>query len=85
MNKVTGMLDLMPDILEGATIVHVYGDENVLLENYRSIIEYSQNQIRVQGKNLKLCIFGEDLVIDRFTRDDCRIFGKIHKIEYIPM
>jgi sporulation protein YqfC len=79
------MLDLMPDILEGATIINVYGNESALVENYQSIIEYSQEQIKLQGKHIKLLIAGKELWIDRFTKEDCKICGKIEKVEYIPM
>ena len=63
MKKITEMLDLMPDILEGATIINVYGNESALVENYQSIIEYSQNQIKLQGKHVKILIEGEELLI----------------------
>jgi sporulation protein YqfC len=79
------MLDLMPDILEGATIISLYGNESALVENYQSIIEYSENQIKLQGKHIKLLIEGKKLWIDRFTKDDCKICGQIDKVEYIPM
>lgn len=79
------MLDLMPDILEGAIIINIYGNETALVENYQSIIEYSQNQIKLQGKHIKLLIEGEDLLIDRFTEDDCKIYGRIEEVRYIPM
>lgn len=85
MNKLTEVFDLTPDILEGATILHVYGNECALVENYQSIIEYSQNQVKLQGKHVKLLIEGEKLLIDRFTKDDCKICGRINKVEYIPM
>ncbi len=85
MKKVSEMFDLMPDILEGAIIINVYGNEHALVENYQSIIEYSENQIKLQGKHVKLLIAGENLLIDRFTEDDCKIFGKIEEVRYIPM
>lgn len=85
MKRVTEMLDLMPDILEGAIIINIYGNETALVENYQSIIEYSQNQIKLQGKHIKLLIEGEDLLIDRFTEDDCKIYGRIEEVRYIPM
>lgn len=85
MKKVSEMFDLTPDILEGAIIINVYGNESALVENYQSIIEYSQNQIKLQGKHIKLLIEGENLLIDRFTEDDCKIYGRIEEVKYIPM
>ncbi|MCH5265278.1 MAG: YabP/YqfC family sporulation protein [Lachnospiraceae bacterium] len=83
MKKISEKLELPPDILEGATIVNVYGNQSALVENYKSIIEYSPNQIKLQGKHVKLLIEGEHLEIDRFTLEDCKIRGNIQLVHYI--
>ncbi len=83
MKKISEKLDLPPDILEGATIVNVYGNRSALVENYKSIIEYSPDQIKLQGKHIKLLIEGKNLEIDRFTLEDCKIRGDIQMVHYI--
>lgn len=77
-------LDIPPDVTEGATIVNVYGNQSALIENYKSIIEYSETQIKLQGRHVKLLIEGSGLEIDRFTKEDCKIRGMIHFVQYIP-
>ncbi len=77
-------LDIPPDVTEGATIVNVYGNRSALVENYKSIIEYSDTKIKLQGKHVKLLIEGSKLEIDRFTKEDCKIRGIIHQVQYIP-
>ncbi|MCH5252168.1 MAG: YabP/YqfC family sporulation protein [Lachnospiraceae bacterium] len=83
MKKISEKFDLPPDILEGATIVNVYGNQSALVENYKSIIEYSPNQIKLQGRHVKLLIEGNNLEIDRFTLEDCKIRGDIQLVHYI--
>lgn len=83
MGRLTEKLDIPPDILEGATIVNMYGNQSALVENYKSIIEYSPNLIKLQGRHIKLLIEGEDLKIDRFTLEDCKIRGDIQVVQYI--
>ena len=78
-------LDIPPDVTEGATIINVYGNQSALVENYKSIIEYSDTQIKLQGKHIKLLIEGSKLEIDRFTKEDCKIRGIIQVVQYIPM
>lgn len=85
MKKVTQALNLTPDILDGATIIHIYGNELVLIENYHSILEYTNSCIKIRGRHVKLVICGENLWIDRFTQDDCKVRGCLTKIEYIPL
>lgn len=83
MKSVSDKLHLPPDILEGATVINVYGKDMALVENYKSIINYSPEEIKLQGKHMKLLIQGEDLYIERFTLEDCKIKGDIHLVQYI--
>ncbi len=85
MGKLAERLNIPPDVAEGATIVNMYGNHSALVENYKSIIEYSNTLIKLQGKHVKLLIEGEKLEIDRFTREDCKIRGNIQMVQYIPM
>lgn len=41
-------IGLQPDILDGATIVKTYGDEYAIIENYKSIIEYTECSVKLQ-------------------------------------
>ena len=83
MRTVSERLNLSPDILEGATVVNMYGRHMALVENYKSIIDYSPEQIKLQGKHVKLLIQGEKLRIERFTQEDCKIQGDIDLIQYV--
>ena len=49
MKSVSDKLHLPPDILEGATVINVYGKDMALVENYKSIINYSYLFIFVQN------------------------------------
>ena len=85
MSRLSEKLEIPPDVAEGATIVNVYGNHSALVENYKSIIEYSDTIIKLQGRHVKLLIEGEKLEIDRFTQEDCKIRGNIQIVQYIPM
>ncbi len=84
MRKISEKLELPPDILDGATLVNLYGKDMALVENYQSIIHYTSQQIKLQGKHVKLLICGEHLQIERFTPDDCKIYGDISIVQFIP-
>ena len=85
MGKLSQSLNLEPDILEGATIVTMYGSQNVLVENFKSIIEFKPTHIRRQGKHIKLLFEGVNLQIERLTKDDCKICGNIQEVHYMPL
>lgn len=84
MKKISEKLDLAPDILEGSTILNMYGNQSALVENYKSIIEYSPTLVKLQGRHVKLLIEGANLTIERFTQEDCKILGNIQSVQVIP-
>ena len=45
---------VMPDITKGCMLVTIYGSEIALIENFKSIIEYSDSIIKLQGKQKRL-------------------------------
>ena len=47
---------VMPDITKGCMLVTIYGSEIALIENFKSIIEYSDSIIKLQGKQKRLVI-----------------------------
>ncbi len=75
-------LHLSADILAGAPIITATGRNEICLENYKGIIEYNSNLIKVQTKLCKICIEGKQLNILYFTEDEMRITGFIQAIYY---
>lgn len=75
-------LSLPEDLLTGTPILNVMGRNQICLENYKGIIEYTGTIIKVQTKVGKITIEGEGLDIAYFTDDEMRISGLIHNIKY---
>ena len=67
----------------GASIVTIIGDDHVMIENYRGILEYTQNNIILQGKNCRISICGQGLRISYYTNEDMKIEGKVSEIRYL--
>jgi sporulation protein YqfC len=82
LEKLSNQLHLPPDILAGAPIITATGRNEICLENYKGIIEYNGNIIKVQTKMCKICIEGKQLNILYFTEDEMRITGFIQAIYY---
>lgn len=82
LEELSNHLNLPADILAGAPIITATGRNELCLENYKGIIEYNCNLIRVQTKSYKICIQGKQLNILYFTEDEMRITGFIQSISY---
>lgn len=76
-------LKLPRDTVMGASIVTVIGKEQVLVENYRGILEYTKESIVLQGKTCRIAICGCRLSIAYYTNEDMKIEGNITQIRYL--
>lgn len=82
MEAVSKALGLPSDVLAGAPIITAYGRNELVIENYKSIIEYNGTLIKVQTKLYRIVIEGVNLNIVHFNNDEMKITGIIHSILY---
>ena len=73
---------VMPDITKGCMLVTIYGSEIALIENFKSIIEYSDSIIKLKGKQKRLVIRGRELSIERYTKGDCKVCGVVEEFSF---
>ncbi|MCI8280409.1 MAG: sporulation protein [Lachnospiraceae bacterium] len=77
-------LELPKDIMYGAVIVTATGKSEVLIENYKGILEYTNEKIRLQTKGCQVEVCGKCLLVEYYTNDEMKITGSIHQIVYDP-
>lgn len=82
MEAVSNYLKLPADILAGAPIITATGKNELVVENYKNIIEYTGTIIRVQTKMGRICIEGVNLNINYFNNDEMKVTGIIRTIHY---
>lgn len=76
-------LKLPRDMVMGASIVTAVGSEQVMVENYRGILEYTESCVMLQGKACRIAVCGCNLKIAYYTNEDMKIEGKISEIRYL--
>lgn len=76
-------LKLPKDICMGAMKVTLTGNREAWIENYRGILEYTEEQILLQGKTCQVCFEGARLSIDYYTNEDMKISGCIACVRFI--
>ena len=75
-------LELPKDLVYGAVLVSITGRQEILIENYRGILEYTQNHISLQTKTCRLVIRGKNLHISYYTNEEMKITGWIVSVLY---
>jgi sporulation protein YqfC len=80
--KINTMLDLPKDIIINVPRVTIVGFEDFLIENYRSILEYELDKIRVDTNEGTVILTGEKLYIIELSKESILIKGKINSVEF---
>lgn len=76
-------LKLPRDSVLGDSIITITGNTDILIENYKGILQYSDELILLQGKNCKIELKGKELNIVYYTNEDMKISGIITNIFFI--
>ncbi|MEG1459493.1 MAG: YabP/YqfC family sporulation protein, partial [Acetivibrio sp.] len=67
MEGISDTMKLPSDMLAGAPILSLIGQRQICIENYKGIIEYTEELIRVQTKIGRIHIRGNNLNIEYYT------------------
>lgn len=79
--RVVAAMRLPKDVFLGELMVSVVGQRSVYVENYRSILFYTDTMLKLQGKNCKLKVCGRQLMIEYYTGEEMKINGVIESVE----
>ena len=72
-------MEIPKELLKNYSRVTIIGGEDIWIENYKSILEYSDNLIRFSNN---ICIYGQNLSVEEINSEDIFIIGKIKNIEF---
>lgn len=81
--QMTEKLELPKDVMLGAVLLHLTGQSEVEIENFKGILEFTGQLILLRVQNGRLEIRGEQLDIRYYANDEMKIVGKIQGIEYV--
>lgn len=82
METISEKIKLPSDILAGAPLLSMAGQRELLIENYKGIIEYTEELIRVQTKIGRVHVEGKNLNIEYYTAEDMKITGYITTVQF---
>lgn len=80
--KFTEMFEVPKDVILGESIITLTGKREALIENYKGILEYTEQYIRVLTKNGVIELRGKGFLISYLTNEEMKITGSITEINY---
>ncbi|KNY25745.1 sporulation protein YqfC [Pseudobacteroides cellulosolvens] len=80
--KVTEVLDLPKEVILDIPKLTMIGNTNLVVENYKGVIEYDVEKIRLNTGIGIIRIGGKELVIKEITSEDIMVYGKIESLEF---
>lgn len=75
-------LELPKDLVLDVAKVTLVGSNNVTVENHKGILEYNEDQIRVNTCSGVLIIMGSSLNIKSILQEEITITGEINSVGY---
>lgn len=80
--RIVNVCRIPKEVVLGYSLVSIIGNTEVVIENYRGILEYDNEVIRVLGKIGQIKIYGKHLRIEYYTNEEMKVIGTIDGIEY---
>jgi len=80
--KLANALELPRELVLNVPKITVTGKDKILIENYKSIISYENDVVKLNTSVGTLSLFGVDLMIKEITTEDIIVIGKVDKVEF---
>lgn len=81
-SKINRILEIPQEVFSNIPKITVLGFEQMMIENYKAILEYQDFYIRLSTEIGILNINGFNLHLKEMTTDDLQISGKIDSIDF---
>ena len=81
--QVSGLLALPKELVLNLPHVVMTGRGEIIVENYKNLIEYSDTHIRINTNSGILRVEGERLTLKQITSESIAVNGDIFKLEFL--
>lgn len=82
-SKLTSALELPKEVLMNLPLITLIGKEEMTIENFKGILEYSEDGVRISTSAGIVRLEGKKLLLKQITSDSIVIVGLIDKVEFL--
>ena len=80
--NIVSALNLPQDVALGSSLITITGKNEIFIENYKGILDYDSNYIKLNTKKGVIELLGRNLFIKYLTNEEMKITGKISEIKF---
>ena len=81
-SKLDNLLEFPREVASSDIKITITGFDEILIENYKNILEYQDILIKLNTFEGAITIYGFNLKLDQMTDEDVKVNGKIDSIEF---
>ena len=81
-HRIANSLDIPEDVIFSMPRICIMGNREMRLENYKTVLEYQDEQIRFACKNACITVTGTSLSITVITDDEVSVAGQIASVTF---
>ena len=81
--SVGDILDFPPEVVGEGPKITITGRRQILVENYVSIVNFSEEEIRLETAGGDVCFGGKGLVLKVILSTELRIEGELSSISFV--
>ena len=74
---------LPKDVCMGASLISVIGNQEIIIENFKNILQLTTESIILQCKHYKLRILGSHMEIKQYSKEEIIIYGNLKEITFV--
>jgi sporulation protein YqfC len=80
-NKLNNILEVPRELTDNNPKITIIGFDEMLIENYKGILEYEEFYIKISTELGNININGFNLGLEQVTEDDISVKGKIESLD----
>ena len=84
-SKLDTLLEIPREVVSTDIKITINGFNEILIENYKNILEYQDILIKINTFDGAVTIYGFNLKLEQMTDEDIKVNSKIDSIEFEPI
>lgn len=78
--NISRTLHLPEDVVKKYSIINILGNHTMVIENFKAIMEYRSDYIKIKAKDKIISVYGTKIIIEYYNTEEIKISGNMNQI-----